>query len=561
MPSIQNAVSRVSTPCASAHGQWPVAAEPSGWMQRTAHRLIGATMARRSTGWLCAWLLLAAVPAFAADPLDPGATGIAPNGGPDCSMYTFPYTLVGADNTALRANLIAAIECANANGVGTDTINLNGQTVAMPAATPYANYSGQTGLPQITSTINIRNGTLFHDMSGGGFLFRTFSIAASGALNLQNMELWGASAPTPGGAFHNSGTVNITNSTIHGYDTSNRAGVLYNGSGASATITNSVLYDNNAVYAHVVDNAGGTVTIVNSTFDKHVSAGGFGAILEGSGYIVRNSIFWNPGSGPIQIDPGNTVSDSIVRGGYSGGSNILNTSPLFVNETGNDFRIQLTSPAINAGVNANMPLDSTDVDGDSNTTELRPDRDLNPRIVATTIDLGAYERQDAGPADPCDSIAFPYTLPNNTPSTLTQAVECANANGTADVIDLNGQTVALTDAFANYSGATGLPQIASNVTLRNGTLTRSGSNLFRILSVSAAGNLSLRNVTVSNGGGTGFASFGAGLHNLGTTQVIGSSLSNNSSLLRCRVSPLKFLLQLAIPKGSECFPSLSTSRA
>nr|MCU0465235.1 hypothetical protein [Anaerolineae bacterium] len=104
----------------------------------------------------------------------------------------------------------------------------------------------------------------------------------------------------------------------------------------------------------------GSVTIINSTFDKHTSISNFGAILEGSGYVIRNSIFWNPGSGPTQIQAGNTVSDSIVKGGYSGGTNILNTDPLFVNEGGNDFRLQLTSPAVNMGVNTYVPTDTFD---------------------------------------------------------------------------------------------------------------------------------------------------------------------------------------------------------
>ena len=137
-----------------------------------------------------------------------------------CASYSYPYTMT----STAQSELVDAIQCANANGLSADVINLNGLTVSLIAATPFANYSGQTGLPQITSNISIRNGTIFHDMSGGGFLFRTFSIASGGTLNLQNMLLSGASAPTPGGAFHNSGTLNVTNSTMHGYDTGNRGG-------------------------------------------------------------------------------------------------------------------------------------------------------------------------------------------------------------------------------------------------------------------------------------------------------------------------------------------------
>ncbi|MCU0757555.1 MAG: hypothetical protein MUE46_21020, partial [Xanthomonadales bacterium] len=64
-------------------------------------------------------------------------------------------------------------------------------------------------------------------------------------------------------------------------------------------------------------------------------------------------------------------------------------------------------------------------------------------------------------------VSFPYTLTgaDNTArvANLRAAIECANLNGTADIINLNGQTVEIGDSFADYSGATGLPQITSNI--------------------------------------------------------------------------------------------------
>ncbi len=424
-----------------------------------------------------------------------------------CSSYAFPYTLAGADNTALVANLRQAVQCANANGAGADTILLSGQTVALPASAPFADYSGQTGLPQITSTINIRNGTLLHDLSMGGFLFRTFSIAAAGTLNLQNMELSGASAPSPGGAFHNSGTVNVTNSTIHGYDTNNRAGVLHNASGATATITNAVLYDNNAVNAHAIDNFG-LVTIVNSTFDKHTSISNFGAILEGTGYIVRNSILWNPGSGPTQISSGNTVSDSIVKGGYGSGTNILNTSPLFVNEGANDYRIGLSSPALNVGVNSYVPLDSTDVDGDSNTSESRPDRDLNPRIVATTVDMGAYERQDAVAAD--------FTV--TTTSTSISVTDSTSNGSTLAASEPVANTLRF-DAAGRTFSVNGGPLINGN----SGDLALAG---ITSLTVTAAGGVSAASGAVFNIGATSFNATAPVMLTGGTLKSTGTATVN-----------------------------------
>jgi hypothetical protein len=80
------------------------------------------------------------------------------------------------------------------------------------------------------------------------------------------------------------------------------------------------------------------------------------------------------------------VSNSIVQGGFAGTGNlsidalfILQPEPALGN-TG-DLRVQGCSPAVNAGSNAALPgAVTTDLAG-------------LPRVVNTTIDMGAYERQ------------------------------------------------------------------------------------------------------------------------------------------------------------------------
>ncbi|HTY86022.1 MAG TPA: PKD domain-containing protein [Candidatus Acidoferrum sp.] len=65
----------------------------------------------------------------------------------------------------------------------------------------------------------------------------------------------------------------------------------------------------------------------------------------------------------------------------SGSGNITN-GPAFVNLAGGNLRLKTTSPAINVGTNAYAP-GSLDLDG-------------RPRIVGSTVDMGAYEFQGAG---------------------------------------------------------------------------------------------------------------------------------------------------------------------
>jgi hypothetical protein len=131
----------------------------------------------------------------------------------------------------------------------------------------------------------------------------------------------------------------------------------------------------------------------------------------------------------------------------------------------------------------------------------------------------------------CTGIAgFPYTLPSGTLAQLRQAILCANANGTsADEINLGGATVNVTSSYADYGGATGLPQITTPITIRNGTINRpSGGGNYRLLAISSAGDLTLRDVTVS-GGFLGIGANGGAILSNGTLTIRNSTLTNNNA--------------------------------
>jgi hypothetical protein len=104
---------------------------------------------------------------------------------------------------------------------------------------------------------------------------------------------------------------------------------------------------------------------------------------EGGTLTVVNSIVWNNvvSTGGLQLASSNsssttTVTYSDVRGGYPGTGNI-NADPRFVNVSGNNYRLQGTSPCIDAGANGSG-LPATDLDA-------------APRILGSAPDMGAYE--------------------------------------------------------------------------------------------------------------------------------------------------------------------------
>jgi hypothetical protein len=202
----------------------------------------------------------------------------------------------------------------------------------------------------------------------------------------------------------------------------------------------------------------GAPVLTNTTLCGNASGWAEGGGLYNAGAatpIVRNSIVWgNEGGAQIaHVSTAPDVQHTIVEGGYAGSSN-LDADPAFVrnpdpgdgmwntvgdNDPG-DLRLTATSPAIDAGANAAVPLDVfTDLDDRPRFVDIPVIADTGDG-TAPVVDMGAYEWPgrppvaDAGP----DQSAMP--------------LESVSLNGTASS-DPDGDT-SLSCAWTQTGGPT-----------------------------------------------------------------------------------------------------------
>ncbi len=133
---------------------------------------------------------------------------------------------------------------------------------------------------------------------------------------------------------------------------------------------------------------------------------------------------------------------------------------------------------------------------------------------------------------------------DNTTCTLIDAITTANTDtntggctisgtvGGADTIELPANsTINLTEVNSSYLGDNGLPVISSTITIAgNGAIIQRSdvAPSFRIMSVNSSGNLTLNDVTLSNGKTSG-SSDGGAVWNGGTMLISRSIISGNAT--------------------------------
>jgi predicted outer membrane repeat protein len=242
-----------------------------------------------------------------------------------------------------------------------------------------------------------------------GGAIATISATVSGNMIIDNCIFDNNEAAYRGGALFVTGKTTISNSTFKSNDAGNNifvgeGGAIYNAFDIT-TITNCLFYGNRVVG----DGGGGAIynvadlNVFNSTITQNILVYSlFGSSIpqdnrhsagitnESGNANIRNSIIYD--NATIGINNGITTFP-IINYSAAGGNNIVEfcigkdlpssptnfeANPLFINGV-NDFRLQSTSPAIDAGDNTAIPTGvTTDFIG-------------NDRIFGGTVDIGAYE--------------------------------------------------------------------------------------------------------------------------------------------------------------------------
>jgi hypothetical protein len=390
-------------------------------------------------------------------------------------------------------------------------------------------------------------------------------ISNTGTLVLTRSVVSGNSADDGSvGGISSNGSLTIDRSTVKG----NSAGLFTGGIGTSGVtvITNSTITANSAFTGGPGGiSAGGSLTIANSTVAQNFSIGGPGGISFSGSLQVNNSTI---------VDNRGGESSSPVAGGIqntgSGTAEIQNTILARNLETGpfpdkpHDCFGSVTSLGHNI---VGDPSDCT-------ITLLASDKTGDPGLAAFEDDgspgnghiplLATSQAIDAGDPASCtstdqlgearvdgngdgtvvcdigaiESIGRTFNCSGGDAACLIAAINSANADGAADTIHLEAGTYSLTAAQEDDAadGPSGLPAITSPLTItgadRATTIIQRDAGVFRIFRITAAGDLTLENLTLRRGSVSGTTTEGGGLLNRGKLTISNCTVTRNEALER-----------------------------
>lgn len=244
-----------------------------------------------------------------------------------------------------------------------------------------------------------------HRCTFGGAAGYIFSAQATFA----DCEFNDNSGGSYGGAFDTNAVTSTFTRCIFRNNTAARAGGVETYGGGNTTYTNCLFVGNRATgsgggAAIWIGVSSSIVTARNCTFAGNVATLAAGGVNTTSGGALNasNCVFWGntgPGGTTVanQINAGggtNTVSWSIVQGGFAGTSNLA-TDPMFVSPATGDYTLGTGSSGIDSGSNALVPAGvTTDLLGATRFVDIPSVPDTGSG-TAPVVDRGAYELASA----------------------------------------------------------------------------------------------------------------------------------------------------------------------
>ena len=466
------------------------------------------------------------------------------NSGPD--TITFAPNVRG--NLQLQSAQLAVDSDVNIVGPGAFDLEIDGDTdlrVMEISAGVTATVSGLTiarGAPT-----KIQFGKAGAYAYGGGI--RNF-----GNLTLNGCSLEGNSAAYGAGVYSENATLTVLNSTFS-TNVGGQALTSHGDSGQqnSAVIRNSTFFNNDKA----IVNQGGTLSVGNCTITGnqtgiYLQNAFFGDLAKtttvDNSIVVGNSYTVNGTKTVADVSNNDASSTRFTSGGYNliGGGDAAGSFNAAGDITGAGdaglgplrdnggstftFKPDIESPALDAG---NSQL-TTDQRG-----RPRPVDVPGGRNVGNASDIGAVEFENAQ-SGPNFAVNTPDDHDDGVCSadncTLREAINENNFGNTARTIRFDAgafaaprKTIALRfGMFREVSEAVTIEAPAVGLTIDAGGTSR-------IFSVAVSGQLTLLNLTLSNGdagataGGDGITGRGGAIYNLGSTTLNGCTLSGNKS--------------------------------
>ncbi len=237
---------------------------------------------------------------------------------------------------------------------------------------------------------------------------------------LDGFIITGGKGAYGGGILNFNSSPSYVNLVITGNEATLIAGGIMIGL-AAPRLTNVLISGNTAFAAGGVAVSGSSAVFTNVTVSGNTgSEGAAGEWYDETGTsIIRNSIIYGSGVEGQMENIQNSLVQNQTNAAYSDDAkhNLpANTDPLFISPDGGDYTLKHGSPAINNGSNAFF-------EGlDTGTRDLAG----NPRLVGTTIDMGAYESPDG--TLPVRWISFAGRLDDQRRAVLTWNTEETNVS-------------------------------------------------------------------------------------------------------------------------------------